>query len=66
MPAMDVAPNETVTELEQTVHLLAHGFEALLLEVENLSRRERDLKCRLDFACDEVRKNSLFAPSLTA
>lgn len=63
---MDVTPDATVTELEQTASLLARGFEALLLEVENLSHRERDLKRRLDFACDEVGKILFTAPDSTA
>jgi hypothetical protein len=54
MPTMDLAPDPSFGDLEQTANLLASGFESLLLEVGRLAQRERYLKSRLDYAHDEV------------
>lgn len=63
MPAIKLAPDAFINDLEQTANLLVNGFESLLSEVESLARRERDLKSRLDYAYDEV-CSKLFAASI--
>lgn len=57
MPAVEAGPETTFLNLEHIANLLASGFESLLADVQNLSRREQNLKSRLEFAQNEVRKS---------
>ena len=61
-----MAASTPFPDIEQTVHLLADGFQALLSEVESLAHRERDLKNSLDLAYDEVRDSLCLSTTLLA
>lgn len=51
-----MSPASAVNELQQDLQLqtLARSFEALLLTIQHLGCKERDLHRRLEYAHDEV------------
>ena len=47
-------------ELGKLAQTISQGFEVLLAEVQSLSRREADLKHRLNSVLEEVREEHLY------
>jgi hypothetical protein len=66
MSAVDLIPETSSLDLDETANVLASGFQALLAEVESLAHRERYLRRRLDFAYDEVCRFQCFSSTLLA